>query len=457
MSKKPIQDVIPPSEKRSIRNIKLPERPATEKVTLTSSEVVRTNTPSRMQTGEVSKNLGKEGAPSINKEFLTIPSVSSGGRSSRMFKVAVMGGFLVAAALVYLGYLFLHVGAVVNITPKTKEVSVRGLYSAKKNPKPQDLAFEVISLEEENSKTVPSTGEKKVETRATGKVIIYNDYSTQSQRLVKNTRLQTAEGLVFRIDSSVVVPGQSKKDGKTVPGSIETSVSADTAGDEYNISLSDFTIPGFKGDPRYEKFYARSKTSMSGGFKGTIKTASTKDLSAAKEELSVSLKESLVQKAKEQIPNGFILYDSAIYVTYESLSQKDTNEVKLKASLHGIIFNKDNLASFISRQTITSFNNEAVTSENLNNLEFKPDSLEIAPWQTGNLPFSLNGTTTILWLIDKEKMQKDLTGVAKNEVETVFRSYPGIERAQVELSPAWKSTLPEESDKIEIVVKKVTA
>jgi len=456
MPKKPIQDVIPPSERRSIRNIKLPNRGESFEKPLPSSEITKPTLNTPIKKLEVESDIKTVHKDADDREFLTIPTIAHTGRSSRRFKVALLGGFLVAVALIYLGYLFLHVGAVVTITPKTQEVSTQGLFSAKKNPKPEDLAFEVISLEEEGSKTVPSTGEKNVETRATGKIIIYNNYSTQSQRLIKNTRFQTTAGLVFRVDSSLVVPGQTEKDGKLVPGSIEANVSADTAGDEYNIPISDFAIPGFKGDPRFDKFYAKSKTVMIGGFKGTVKTASANDLETAKIELMATMKESLVRKTKEQIPNGYILYDNAIYLTYESLSQKDNNEIKLKASLHGIIFNKNNLALFIAKKTIPSFSEDAVTSETLNTLEFKPDSLEVAPWQTGNLPFNLNGTTTILWLIDEEKMKNDLAGIAKDQVETIFRNYPGIERAEVELNPAWKSTLPDEADKIDVIVRKST-
>ena len=77
------------------------------------------------------------------------------------------------------------------------------------------------------------------------------------------------------------MPGESLVSGKTVPGSTETAVSADEAGKEYNIGKTDFTIPGFKGDARYSKFYARSKTDMEGGFIGTIYSLSDEDEASA--------------------------------------------------------------------------------------------------------------------------------------------------------------------------------
>jgi len=59
---------------------------------------------------------------------------------------------------------------------------------------------------------------------------------------------------MYRIDSSVIIPGYQKVNGKIIPGSIEATVYADQAGDGYNLKLADltgdFSIPGFKGDPR---------------------------------------------------------------------------------------------------------------------------------------------------------------------------------------------------------------
>jgi hypothetical protein len=473
LRKKLIEDIVPPNPKRTVRDVNLPSRgnrlpptslkkvepapvppkPLSAETPRIKTELTYTSYPSETKNFQKSeetppplKEVRKESEYTSfrNPRIPSTESVST--YSKKITRIASIGGFAVAIALVYFLYLFLHVGAVITITPKTKDIGIKATYAAKKNPQPGDLAFNVLSLEETGDKTIPSTGEKTVERRATGSVVIFNKTS-KSQALVKNTRLETDDNLIFRIDNSVVVPAQK---GST-PGSVEVTVSAYSAGEDYNIPLSDFTIPGFKGDPRFNTIFGRSKTPMTGGMKGTIKTASQSDLEAGQTELKATLKAKLLSKAKEQVPAGFILYDNAVYITYTMLSKPDDTDISIKGSMHGILFKKDELATFLAKNNIPDYNGDPVTSINLQNLSFSPDSLETAPWNSGNLPFTLQGTTTITWLYDNEKLVKDLAGVPQSKVNEIFKNYAGIEKAEVSIRPAWKSSLPEDSSKIEIV------
>lgn len=459
MKKPQIEDIVPPSEKRSIRDIELPSRRKklppipTSPQSSTPRLPLREQAKERMASGNsfLKTPVQKPQYPTENiSPDLPNPAIPSTDSihsySKRITRIASFGGFIVAIVLVYFLYLFLNVGALITVTQKTEDVGLKNSFSAKKNPQAGDLAFTVLTLEDTDKKSVPSTGEKVIERRASGKVVIFNKTS-KSQRLVRNTRLETGDNLIFRIDNSVVVPAQKG----TTPGSVEVVANADTAGEGYNIGLADFTIPGFKGDPRYSTIYGRSKTEMQGGMKGTIKTASAHDLEAGQADLKTSLKSKLVNKAKEQVPAGFLLYDGAVYTTYTLLSKPEDTEISMKASLHAILFKKDELAMFIAKNTLPDYKGAPLTSLNLQNLTFSPDSLETAPWNSGNLPFTLSGTTTLTWLYDSEKLKKDLSGVPQNKVNEIFKNYEGIKKAEVSIRPAWKSTLPEDSEKIDII------
>lgn len=464
MPKKLIQDVVPPDNKRSVRNIPVPVRVTRGTDTKQNAEITPPiNTVINAQTAKVTKSKSKpilEETPINNttEETITkIPAISSSSSGKRNFHKPIYWSIVtsVFAIFVYLIYMFLNVGAVITITPKERLAILSNEFSAKKNPQPNELSFEVIELEEQLSKTVPTTGEKNVEKKATGRVILYNDFSRASQRIIKNTRLETADGKIYRIDGSIVIPGQTTSGGKVVPGSVEVIVTADSAGEEYNIGLVDFTIPGFKDEPaKYAKFYARSKTTMTGGFKGVIKTASQADREVATKEVTATLKEKLIQKAKEQVPQDFVLFDKSSYFTIESLSPPESNEVKIKATIHGIIFNRSKLSSSIAKAVLPQYEpNEEVNISNFDDLEFRPDSLEVAPWQTGNLPFTLVGTTSIRWIIDENKLKQELVGLPKSSAENVFASFKGIDVAKVTITPAWKSTFPETTDKIKTIIE----
>ena len=373
-------------------------------------------------------------------------------------KITIIIGLV---ALVFLGFLareLFVVHATVSVVQKKSPVLIDGTFIAKKAGTEKELSFDVISSSKEVTKSVPVTGEKKVETRASGTIVIYNNYSSASQRLIKNTRFETTDGRIYRIDESVTVPGKDKNTG--TPGSIETLVYADTAGSDYNIGLSDFTIPGFKNDPRYTKFFARSKTPMAGGFIGTIKTASASDLQKAEDELRVALKDELTTKVVAEVPQGSVLFSNAIYLEYEVLSPKDSSDVKIKGTAYGVTFNSKKLSQSIAEATLSDYDGSDVVALGLEKLTFTPVPQDVKPWQTGVVSFSLKGTTTIVWQFDQVKLKTDLLGQQKEKsrIATILESYPSIDHAEVVVRPFWKGTLPEkiESISVEIVTTEVS-
>ena len=186
--------------------------------------------------------IDKEVLRSVRREFEAKSPVRKTRQrlSKNKKRLALLGLFVGVIALAVLVSGFFN-GASVSITPRTAEASIQNEYTARKGEAAAELAYQIISISSEGSESVKATGERQVEKRATGTIIIYNNYSDTPQRLIKNTRFATPEGLVFRISDSVNVPG---KIGPT-PGSIVAVVTADEPGDKYKVGLKDFTIPGF--------------------------------------------------------------------------------------------------------------------------------------------------------------------------------------------------------------------
>jgi len=101
--------------------------------------------------------------------------------------------------------------------------------------------------------------------KASGTIIVFNEYSSDSQLLIASTRFLSSNGKIFRTTKNIYVPGTKTENDEIIPGSIDVEVLADYWGDEYNIGSSDFTISGFKGTAKYTDFYGKSNTAMSGG------------------------------------------------------------------------------------------------------------------------------------------------------------------------------------------------
>lgn len=424
MSPQSFGDIVPP-ERRSIRNI----------------------TPSRARAARpYDGEPAEEGAPQARP-----PRRRRRGRMSLV--VVLLAVLLVAVA----GFSLLFAGSRVVVTPKQKDIAVEGAFDAQHEAQtPGTLGFQVMTYSKSLSKILPAKGEEQVDKSASGTIVVYNDYSSTEQRLVKNTRFETSAGLIYRVADSVTVPGQQTAGGKTTPGSVEVTVYADKPGEEYNIGLSDFKIPGFKGDPRYEKFYARSKTPMQGGFSGVRPAVEEAELTAATEALKGEIATAIKEEAVAQRPEGFYLFNDMMFVDFDDISltpKGDSVEATLNGTLHGILFNEAGFASFIAAQTVAGYDEGPVKIEDVSTLTVAleaPAAGETVTWDSEKLKVTVNGTARLVWSFDEAQLKTDLAGRDKAALATILSGYPSIEEAEVILRPFWKQSFPESPSDIAV-------
>jgi len=382
-----------------------------------------------------------------------------GRPDKKWVRLSIWGG----AALVCVIVLFVIIGsffegATVTVTPRHALVSLENTFTVGMtggDVVPYDEA--TVSIEE--SREVAATGQERVEQAASGRIVVYNDYDADSLKLIKNTRFQTPEGLVYRIRDSIVVPGQKKdSSGTTVPGSIEADVFADSPGEEYNIGLTDFTIPGLKegNDPRYDKVYARSKTPMEGGFVGTVKTASDSETAAAR----TALKDTLSAKSEgallASLPEGFVVIPETLTTSYEDLPNADgtkegTVAIRMKATVRGIAIDGNVLAEAVAKVRVPEYSGEPVRFLDTRGLSLSA----ITPVSVTELPetfdVAVSGSGTLVWVVETDKLREDLVGVSRSEAQTVFAKHPAVQKADLMVKPFWRRSLPDDPETIDVV------
>lgn len=349
---------------------------------------------------------------------------------------------------------------VVKITTISEDIALDDTFVAvsSKDAVEDAVSFKTMKLEESESVAIIASGTKRVSQKASGEIIIYNNFSTSPQTLIANTRFESPDGKIFKIDRRVVVPGRTTVLGKSVPGSLTVTVYAAEAGAEYNIKATDFTLPGLKGGARYTSVYARGKGDMSGGLVGDLKIVSPDDVSIAKKKLEDSISKKLRQNITEQVPPDYIAYDDASFFTFEDNTKDIGSEwegdkvyLKMKGTAETFIFNRNELASIITKSKLESLNNYDVHSNDLDSLSFKilaKDS--ISPSTTKMFSLRLTGGVKIIWNIDTEGFKQDLLGVKKESYQEIFKKYPTIEKAETVFKPSWSRSFPENVDRINI-------
>ena len=450
MKRNQVQDVVPP--RKSIRNVRLSPKKEIEKKERTTyrepeeetenvedfSRSVPLQVPMRIQPVKKPEPVASE--PYAYKYDYSEPAKT---KSKKWLYLSVV--LLVLATSFGISALFKS--ANIKISPKTETIALNESFTAKKDVA-TGLGFQTVSVSKDVEKTVKATGEEKVDKKSQGKIIIYNNYNNQPQKLVATTRFQTPEGLIYRLVSPVTVPGKTTKDGKSVAGSVEVTVEADKPGVSYNIGLKDFTIPGFKGDPKYTSVYGRSKTEMTGGFSGMQKTVSKEVMAQAEEEMKLSVQTALQNDIVAQIPANFVSFKEGLTYRLDPITQvegatKEDVILRKKGEATAVIFDKGVLTKEILARVKPDVESELVKISNIQDLTFK--TVSNASEQDN---FTIEANANLVREFDENKLKTNHLNLSKKSALLIIAKYPSINEAWVETKPFWNQKIPASPEKV---------
>lgn len=347
------------------------------------------------------------------------------------------------------------------IYPKYKELSVNAEFTAFPDKRKDSLSYEVMTLETTGEAQVSATGQFQVEEQTTGVIEIIKT-TPGAERLIKNTRFRTPDGLIFRIEESVIVPGSIEENGTNIPGTIQAEVFAEEAGEEYNIPANTkLDIPGFEEGgytELYKSITARNPEVFTGGYNGPQYQIDPNELSTAKQALQIKLRDNLLSRVNAEKPADFIAFLDAVAVTYNELPTieygKDLVTIKEQAILQIPLFKSDEFASFLAEQTVSIYNDEDIRIKDPDVFEFSYTSPTTSSSVIANetsLTFNLIGKPLFVWEYDTPKLTGDLAGLPKTAITNVVKAYPGIEMAKAHITPFWKRTFPEKPEEIIVI------
>lgn len=403
----------------------------------------------------VDLDIAKVWAPrSENREeiFLKPPKKTFPGLGKRKKLIGFAGvGLLLALLAILYGVL---ARADITIKPQIQNLNFPLKISASStaaavSPEFNKIPGQSINAQTEASDTFPATGFKNVVQKAGGKLIIYNQTPLE-QRLVATTRFESPAGLIFRIPTTIAVPGSIKQGGRVVPGSIESAVYADRAGAEYNIGPAQFTIPGFKGTSKYGEFYAVAAQPMTGGLVGPSKVISESDFVKAQEELTKTVKEKLINSLAGQV-NGLKILDSTdIKIDGPEVNAKageaaEELTMTVRGSAQTIAFRETDVVELVKSYLTKNGNLEIVEKKIA--VSYRQPVLDS---DGKTLSFTADIALTAASRINTAKILKEVAGLDENQIRAYFQNIEEIGSARVNLFPFWVRKIPANSAKIHL-------
>ena len=343
------------------------------------------------------------------------------------------------------------------IYPEFRDPNINAEFTAYPKPTDGSLSYEIMTIEETREQQVQASGKIDVEELATG-VIEIKKTTPGAERLIKNTRFRSPEGLIFRIQESVVVPGAVNGNA----GTIQAEVFADEVGDAYNLPVgTTFDIPGFEEGGFMDLFNNISATNpqpIDGGFAGPQFQIDDGELGTARQALQIELRNSLLAKIDANKPAGMIAFPGAVAITYNQLPAieygQDLVTIKEQAIMQIPLFKASDFGPFIAREAVATYDGGPVRVENPSKLIFSYTSATTSNSVIANadsLTFSMTGKPRLIWEYDAAKLTGDLAGLPKTAINNAITAYPGIEKARVHITPFWQRTFPENAEDIEVI------
>jgi hypothetical protein len=407
------------------------------------------------------KQENKEKPIAIQKEIPIKSAVLISSRIKKILMIFCAVCFLVAL-LVAAYVLIPH--AKISIYPKneTKEIDLDFTGDAKAGGgdfESKTVSAELIEKEINITKSFETTGKDGASggQKSRGKVVIFNEYSKDPQVLVATTRLLSENGKIFRLTKNVTVPGMMSISGESKPGAIEADVVADGVGDEFNIGPSRFTIPGFEGGPKYEKYYAKSEKTMTGGdLSGSqSQVVSAQDLSDAKQETESEAKNQAVDELMKEAGNGYVIIDGSVdSAITESVPQAKAGDMKnifdfqVKDKARAIKISEDQVKEII----IESLNGKYSDLSDKRVASLKIEYRQAAnDFESQVVHFKVHASVIFVPELDLEKIKKDLLGKNEDGIREIIKNNQSVEQIEINITPKFfSSQIPPYSRQVEI-------
>ncbi|MCC7357088.1 hypothetical protein IT408_01105 [Candidatus Uhrbacteria bacterium] len=361
--------------------------------------------------------------------------------------------FLGITILVVLGVLWLSsVRARVVISVKSDTTSAQASVEVSQSPEQGQLRGKVVqgNFDKMQEFSVKQREDAQIaqDVEVSGTVKVINNYSRQ-QTLVKNTRLLTSDGRLYRLDKTIVL---DPKDTVTV------TAKSDQKGRQYVMAAgTKLSIPGLWIDLQ-KWIYAESVSGFTGGQLSNVKVVSQLDVNESQKALEDAVYE---QAVKTLTAEAGVSPDWKAYFTKKVIEKKtnvtpgqssDNFLASVKLEVTGVFFPKADMEALVRQKLrerlpdgrdLINFDSNAITY----NVEQVDAELQRARFSVSSQALSR--------LTDKSPaLSTDVfAGLSIDEARTKLMSVDGVQDVQIEVYPGWIKKIPSNVKHIEVIVK----
>lgn len=417
--------------------------------------------------GDLADNKdGDEESADVDDNKDTKTKDTSGKKKSKIkvpnfekFRLRIILGGLALVVLVVgfvLGWIVLP-KASITITTDTSTVDANFSFIADTKaqaPDEENSVLPAISKEFRRTDTeqVDASGEKNKGKKASGSIVMTNCSETDgSVTIPEGTGVSTGD-LTFVTDKSITLPPSafSGGSGQCITPSETISATADQPGEKYNISSGeDFSVAGYPG------VEATNNSAMKGGTDDIVKIVSQADIDKGRKAIQDRANNTAAEDLREDLqdenyfPIQGTLVASEPTITTDRKAGDEADSVTITSTTVNTMLGvkREDLARLIDAEVSNEIDadKQTVSDNGLSDAKFGVESRE-----DSRTTINVAALVTIGPDLDSSEIKKQVAGKKRNQTEEIVREWPDIADVQVEYSPFWVSSTPNNTSKITI-------
>ncbi len=331
--------------------------------------------------------------------------------------------------------------------------------TAKTDAKSVDAAAMVIpgiskSLKKTDTEKVPATGQRDDGTKAHGSATLaLTDCSKDQVTIPAGTSLISGS-LAFLTQAEIVlksvkIGSQCKNSDFPDFSTATVNVSAQNAGDKYNLSARAYSVSGFTN-------VSASGSNMTGGTSKLTQVVSQSDVDNAKQKVSDRLSVAATTELRGQFTtdNALPLTDTFAAGTPTVASTPNVNEpgsdvsVSVTITFTELGVKQDDLKQIVEAEIKKHID---VSKQVIQDNGISKATILISDKTSPNqVKFNIKTLAIAGPELDADGIKKEVAGKKKGQTQTIIQSRPGIKDVTISYSPFWVYSTPKNTKHITV-------
>lgn len=389
------------------------------------------------------------------------------GSFRKRMAIGISAGIVLIAFLVWAIWIAPH--ATVVVSARTSDVEIQTPITVgeqlQSNNAEKTLPTIVQTETQKDTIEFTPTGKKEVGEKAKGTIKLYNCSVSGNATSVQAGTYVSAGGRNYVIQSTITIPAAGLGGNGTVctPSFVDPGVSADIqviaeeVGPEYNVtSGTSFEVAG-RSD-----VVAIASSDIGGGTKKTVTVVSPDDVLKAREQLARDNSEEVKETLRGKFADNVIIIEESFKTTVgeqklepgldeEVTGGKATITIEMVYSMSGIVESVlDNFLKTAIEEQLGNLNDKRIYDSGAKSAQFTDFELDK---DKKKATLRLSATGKVGPKIEDQQIKDIVRGKRYGEIEKELKAIDGVSDVEVNLSPFWVFTVPDDDGKITIEFK----